>query len=345
MSGNSELTNLNEIAGGAAADSRRLFSADNSEIHSARVADVYLLKTRQILRAEHLDRTPVIADIHASADGLFIGGQEVRRLLDGKQVTVRALPEGERMAAGETVMQLEGPYDEFGIHETAILGILSSSSGWATAAAECVRAAGNKPVACFASRHLHPAAAPVMERAALIGGCSSASNILGAQLAGSQPVGTIPHALVLIVGDTLETAELYLKHLAGSGPLVCLVDTFRDEAEESVRVARALGRDLYGVRLDTPGELGGVTPELVARTREGLDGAGAGHVKIFCSGGMNPLRIPPLAAAGADAFGVGSYISAADPIDMTMDLKEISGKPIAKRGRTPGPAQNSRLVE
>ncbi len=30
-----------------------------------------------------------------------------------------------------------------------------------------------------------------------------------------------------------------------------LVDTFKDEAEESLRVARALGENLEGVRLDT----------------------------------------------------------------------------------------------
>ena len=51
-------------------------------------------------------------------------------------------------------------------------------------------------------------------------------------------------------------------------------------------------------------------------TRKALDEARGGHVKIIVSGGMNPERIPPLAAAGADAFGVGSYISDARPVDM-----------------------------
>ena len=86
-------------------------------------------------------------------------------------------------------------------------------------------------------------------------------------------------------------------------------------------------------------------PELVRATRAALDQAGGGHVKIFVSGGMNPERIPPLAEAGADAFGVGSYISDARPVDMTMDLKMIDGKPVAKRGRTPGPASNPRFRE
>ena len=54
-------------------------------------------------------------------------------------------------------------------------------------------------------------------------------------------------------------------------------------------------------------------------------------------------RIQALSEAGADAFGVGSYVSAAPPIDMTMDLREISGRPIAKRGRTPGRTPTTRL--
>jgi len=43
-------------------------------------------------------------------------------------------------------------------------------------------------------------------------------------------------------------------------PRTVLVDTFKDEAEETIRVAEALGDDLGGVRLDTPGERRGCYP-------------------------------------------------------------------------------------
>ena len=66
-----------------------------------------------------------------------------------------------------------------------------------------------------------------------------------------------------------------------------------------------------------------MTPALVREVRARLDQAGAGRVKIYVSGGVTPERIPELAAAGADAFGVGSFISDADPIDMTLDLKSL----------------------
>ena len=42
-------------------------------------------------------------------------------------------------------------------------------------------------------------------------------------------------------------------------------------------------------------------------------------------------------------FRSGSHISGATPIDFTGDIKEIDGKPIAKRGRIPGVTESPRL--
>ena len=182
-----------------------------------------------------------------------------------------------------------------------------------------------------------------MERAAIVGGADGAACILGAKLMGKEPVGTVPHALVLILGDTVKTAVAYNTYMSKDAPRTILVDTFHDEAEEALRVAQVLGKDLGGIRLDTPSERGGVTEDLVREVRARLDQAGFNHVRIFVSGGLTPERMTRLAQAGADAFGVGSYISSAPPIDMTMDIKAIEGKPIAKRGRIPGPIENPKL--
>jgi nicotinate phosphoribosyltransferase len=102
---------------------------------------------------------------------------------------------------------------------------------------------------------------------------------------------------------------------------------------------------LWGVRLDTPSERGRVTPELVKEIRARLDQAGFLNVKIFVSGGMDAERIELFKRANApvDGYGVGSAISGASAIDFTGDLKEIDGKPIAKRGRIPGITPNPRL--
>ena len=123
------------------------------------------------------------------------------------------------------------------------------------------------------------------------------------------------------------------------------MDTFKDEAEESLRVAEALGDRLYGIRLDTPSERGRVTADLVHEVRARLDMAGHENVKIVVSGGMTPDRIRYFKESGApvDSFAVGSYISGASPVDFTADLKEIDGRPIAKRGRIPGGPTSPRL--
>ena len=49
------------------------------------------------------------------------------------------------------------------------------------------------------------------------------------------------------------------------------------------------------------------------------------------------------AGAPVDSYAVGSYISGATPIDFTGDIKEIDGRPIAKRGRIPGRTDSPRL--
>ncbi len=323
----------------------RLFSATHEEILSGRTTDVYFVKTRDILDACGMLDTPVIAEIFTRRPGVFAGIPEVIRLLENSPVELLSLKEGDSFASRDVVTRISGPYSAFGMFETVILGMLASSTGWATAARECVEAAEGKPVLSFGARHVHPAVSSVMERAAVVaGGCAGASCVLGAKLAGIEPKGTIPHAAILIAGDTVKLARVYDEFLPEGEPRVILVDTFHDEAEESLRVADILGKRLSGIRLDTPSERGGVTPDLVREVRRRLDMAGAGHVDIIVSGGLDPERIRILSDAGASAFGVGSYIAHASPRDMTMDIKEVDGKPLAKRGRIPGITENPALV-
>lgn len=337
-----EVQSLKEVAELKIDPKGRFFSANHDEIQYGLTADIYFIKTREILRHLGLAKVSVLAEIFPRRPGVLAGVEEVKNLLSDKSVEVWSLAERESFEQKEVIMQIIGPYDCFGIYETAILGILASSSGWATAARRCKDLAGDKKIICFGARHVHPAVAPVMERAALTGGADGASCILGAKLGGLEPTGTVPHAVFLIVGDSIEVARAFY-NLMPDSPAIILVDTFKDEAEESLRVAQALGDKLQGVRLDTPSERGGVTPDLVKEVKTRLKQAGYEQVKILVSGGITPERIPALLEAGAEVFGVGSYISGAPPIDMTMDLKEVNGKPIAKRGRIPGRTNNPRL--
>jgi nicotinate phosphoribosyltransferase len=320
----------------------------SAAILNGETADVYFDRARTILEREGLN--PVVTmEIFPSGQGILCGMKEVLELLRQvlhKEAKVWALQEGEPFQPKEVVLRITDRYNPFGLYETAILGILAHSSGWATAARECVEAAAGVPVISFGARHVHPKVADVMDYAAIVGGCVTASTPAGAKMAGLSPSGTMPHSLILIFGDTVEAAIAFDRHMPPEVPRIVLVDTFKDEAEESLRVAEALGERLYGIRLDTPAERGRVTPELVKEVRARLDLAGYRHVRIIVSGGLNPQRIAQFREAGApvDAYGVGSHISGARPIDFTGDIKEVEGQPLAKRGRLPGITPNPRLV-
>jgi nicotinate phosphoribosyltransferase len=315
---------------------------------SGETADIYFARTIEILRHEALNPVATM-EVFSSRAGILCGMKEVKallaRVLPDDYREVWALAEGETMNRKEVVLRITAPYQSYGLYETAIVGVLAHCSGWATAARECVEATGGMPIISFGARHVHPSVAGVMDYSAIVGGCTGCSSIAGAGLAGIEPSGTMPHALIIIMGDTVEATIAFDKYMPPEVSRVSLVDTFKDEVEESLRVAQALGDRLGGVRLDTPGERGGVTADLVNEVRARLDLAGFKEVRIMVSGGLGPERIRYFIESGApvDAFGVGSYISGAKPIDFTADLHEVEGKPIAKRGRIPGITPNPRL--
>jgi len=315
---------------------------------SGETADIYFARTVEILRLEGLNPVATM-EFFAGRAGVLCGMGEVKalllRVLPKGNSEVWALADGDNIKPKEVVLRVTAPYQSYGLYETAIDGILAHCSGWATAARQCVEAARGIPVVSFGARHVYPAIAGVMDYSAIVGGCAGCSSVAGAKMAGIEPSGTIPHALILIIGDTVKATLAFDKHMPASIPRVSLVDTFKDEAEESVLVAKALGKKLESVRLDTPAERGRVTPALVGEVRARLDQAGFKHVKIFVSGGISAERIRQFIEAGApvDGFGVGSYITGAKPLDITADLHQIDGKPIAKRGRIPGITPNPRL--
>ncbi len=326
-------------------------SRPSHEILSGDSADVYFARAETILAQE--GRDPLVAmEVFTREEAVLCGIDEARNLLghvlagaDPTETRVEALSDGDVIAPKEIVLRIRARYRRFGLYETAFLGMLAQSTGWATAAQQCVESAAPDPVISFGARHIHPDITDVLDYAAIVGGCVGASTPAGARLAGLAPTGTMPHSLVLIFGDTVEAALAFDRHVPPEVPRIVLVDTFKDEAEEALRVAHALGDRLYGVRLDTPSERGRVTAELVHEVRARLDQADFHHVKITVSGGLNPERIRYFKDAGApvDSYAVGSYISGATPIDFTGDIKEIDGQPIAKRGRIPGLTDSPRL--
>jgi nicotinate phosphoribosyltransferase len=315
----------------------------------ASASDIYFQRARDTLAGAGVDAV-VAMDFFPSRSGVACGINQAVHLLKAvleQGDEVWAITEGDAMDERETVVRVRAPYSRFGVYETALLGMLSSCSGWATAAREIVDAAAGKPVVSFGARHVHPLVGPVMEYSAVIGGCVGCATPLGAALAGLDGAsGTMPHSMILLFGDTVKAARAFDANMPDDVPRIVLVDTFKDEAEESLRVAETLGKQLRGVRLDTPKERGQVTVELVQEVRARLDLAGHKHVGVYVSGGLDAERIRQFEAAQApvDSYGVGMAIASAPPIAFTADIKEIAGKPIAKRGRIPGAAPNPRLT-
>ena len=308
---------------------------------SGGTTDIYFRRAQQVLEAEGLNPICTV-EFFTSKPGLLSGIDEALQLIEEvvppEDREVEAIEEGSEIERKEVVMRVRAPYRPFGLYETPLLGILSHCTGWATAARECVEAAGGIPVVSFGARHVHPLVSGRMEYSAVLAGCQGCASIDGAALAGVAPTGTMPHALILVMGDTLEAAEAFDRSQGPEVPRIVLVDTFKDEAEESLRVARAMRERLAGVRVDTPWERGRVTAELVKEIRARLDLEGFNSVRLIVSGGLDPDRIRYFREndAPVDSFGVGGYISNAGPINFTADIHEVDGKAIAKRGRIPG---------
>ncbi|MBX5445392.1 nicotinate phosphoribosyltransferase [Sphaerobacter sp.] len=319
---------------------RWLHYATQDEIKAGRTTDVYFLRTVEILKAEgrnpHVRAEFIAKSLPGGSSWAVLAGlDEVAGLLDGIPVDVRAMPEGSIFHPYEPVMEISGPYLSFAVLETAILGLICQASGVATKAARIRRLAGDKKVVSFGARRIHPAVSLAVERAAYIGGCDGVSVVEAAELLGQDPTGTTPHALILIMGDTVDAMLAYDRILPPDIPRIALIDTFQDEKFEAIRVAEALGDRLWGVRLDTPSSRRGDFLRILEEVRWELDLRGFQHVKLIVSGGLDEEEVVRLRHI-VDAFGVGTSISGAKTVDFSMDIVEIDGESRAKRGKMSG---------
>lgn len=316
------------------------FVADFENIKSGKVTDVYFVKTMEVLKRKGIDKWVkaefIVKRLPENIPwAVFAGLEELSQLMRGLNVKVRAMPEGTVIRPYEPVLEIEGMYTDFGILETAMLGLLCQSSGVATKAARCKKAAGEKPVISFGARRIHPTIAPMVERSAFIGGCDGVSVVFDAEMIHEEPAGTMPHALILVFGDTVDAVRAFDEVFDDRVKRVVLIDTFNDEKIEAVRVAEELRDRLYAVRLDTPSTRRGDFRRIIEEVRWELNIRGFGHVKIFVSGGIDENEIGNLNPC-VDFYGVGTTISNARVIDFAMDIVEIDGRPVAKRGKMSG---------
>lgn len=312
-------------------------------IRSGRATDAYFERTIETL--EHAGVNPhVVAEVTADQFPtgkfeLFAGVKDAATLLEGVPVDVDALPEG-TLFDGGPVCRIEGRYLDFARYETALLGFLSHASGIATNALEARYAAPDSLVVSFGTRHVHPSIAAVVERSALLAGLDGFSNVAAGDVIDREASGTMPHALMLCFGkgNQEDAWRAFDAAVDEDVPRVSLCDTYSDEVDESLRAATVLSDALDSVRLDTTGSRRGDFRHIVREVRWSLDARGHDDVGIFVSGGLTPESIRELRDV-ADGFGVGGYVSNADPIDFALDIVEVDGNATAKRGKLPGKKQ------
>jgi nicotinate phosphoribosyltransferase len=322
---------------------------DADAIRSGRATDAYFDRTATTL--ETAGRNPhVVAEVTADqfptgSFELFAGLKDALALLAERPVDVHALPEG-TVFDGGPVMRIEGPYLSFARLETSLLGFLSHASAIATAALDCRVAAPDAQVLSFGARHVHPAMTATVERSALVAGLDGFSHVAAGDLIGREASGTMPHALTICFGRGEQEAawRAFDEAVEESVPRVALCDTYGDEVEEVLRAVETLGDRLDGVRLDTTGSRRGDFRHIVREVRWELDVRGHTDVDVFVSGGLGPTDLRALADV-VDGFGVGGYVSNADPVDFALDLVAVDGEPAAKRGKLSGTKQVYRTAD
>lgn len=310
-------------------------------------ADVYLHRTQRVLRNEGINPT-VAMEFSASGAGTLCGSMEVRAVLS--KVTsegnreIWAVEEGQQIDKGEVCLQVKAPYSSFGLYETAICGILAHHSGWATAAHELATAAGNVPVVNVGAHNVHPSVAPVMDYAAVVGGCLSGSTVLGSRLASSPPVATVSGALVQLMGDPVKAMVAFDRAVTPDVQRIAYVDPRKDPAEQAVEIARAMRDHLNSVRIARMPGGRPVDTATLMEVRRQLDSIGARNVSIVLSGRLTPDRIRKYLDEGApiDVFHDAGYIASAKPLSFLPSIITISDRPVAQETEPLPP--NPRLV-
>jgi nicotinate phosphoribosyltransferase len=337
-------------------------------------SDAYFNYTKELL--EHEGPEPrVTMQVFQRNDAILGGVDEAiavlkqcagRRREDGsweegwERLEVRALREGDVIAPWETVLTIDGPYSLFAHLETVYLGCLARRSLIMRNVAEVVEAANGKPILFFPARHDHWLVQTGDGWAAHVAGAIGVSTDAQASWWGGRGVGTVPHALIAAYGgDTVAAAQAFAHRYAREMNVTVLVDFVNDSVQTALDVARALGPDLWGVRLDTSDRIAdlslqrlhgehapkGVAPELVRLVRAELDANGFERVNIVVSGGFDAERIRAFEAAGVpvDSYGVGSSLIRGSN-DFTADVVMVDGEPRAKVGREFRPNPRLELV-
>ena len=324
-------------------------------------SDKYFVRTREILKKD-MNNANVLMQVWAQKEGIACGIDEAIAILKlcverPERLKIKALFDGEKIKEKEVVMTIEGEYSTFAHLETVFLGVLARGTSVATAVKEVVDAAKGKVVLFFPARFDHYLNQRSDGYAAYIAGAKNVSTDAQAEIWGGSGMGTIPHGLIAAYGgDTVKAAIAFDKYMPHNIKRIVLVDFDNDCIGTSLKVARVLGKRLWGVRFDTAPDLKdksvkgkysfGVSEELCRKARKIFDKEGYKDLKIVISGGFNKEKIERFIRKNVpfDAVGVGSSFFR-KKIDFTADIVMVNGKHCAKVGRRYIPNKRLKMVK
>lgn len=333
-----------------------IFQLPVEKMRAGYYSDKYFVRSREVLQFH--GRDPVVTVQAFQKRNAWVAGTDEAIailklcLTEGysfDDLEVFSLRDGDQVKPWEPVMHITGPYAAFSHLETLYVGVLSRRTRIATNTRKVVEAAWPRPVMFFPARHDHWMVQTGDGWAAHVAGAIGVSTDAQASWWGSEGLGTVPHALIAAFGgDTVAATVAFADAMDENVRLISLVDYDNDSVGTSLAVARALGSRLWGVRLDTGGqivdralhdEMGdfdprGVNPRLAVRVREALDREGFPDVKIVVSGGFGAEKIRYFEEheVPVDMYGVGSSLVRGS-YEYTADVVKLEGKPEAKVGR------------
>ena len=245
--------------------------------------------------------------------GLNLFSEDFLEYLQNMKFTgdVYAVREGEPVFPGEPILTVKAPLIQAQFAETALLNILNHQTLIATKSSKICRAtAGRGSVLEFGLRRAQgPDAGIYGARAAVIGGCTSTSNVLAGQMFDVPVAGTMAHSWIMGYDSEYQAFKAY----AESYPDNCLLlvdtyDTLKSGVPNAIRVFKELkeaGHSPKGIRLDS-----GDFAYLSKKARQMLDDAGFPEAKICASGDLDERSISSLMQQGAkiDIWGVGTKL-------------------------------------
>ncbi len=223
---------------------------------------------------------------------------------------IYAVPEGTVVFPFEPILRVKAPIMQAQLLETALLNLINHQTLIATKASRVVYAAEGNSVLEFGLRRAQgPDAGIYGARAAIIGGCTSTSNVMTGELYGIPVKGTHAHSWVMSFASEIDAFRAY----ANIFPDTCLLlvdtyDTLKSGVPNAIKVFEELqrkGHKPVGIRLDS-GDLAYISK----KARAMLDSAGFHDVKIFASSDIDEWLIRDMKLQGAriDVWGVGTKL-------------------------------------